>query len=93
MFFYKTSKKQKALILKMQIHLEGILSDVLRALDGRGEYIYNEPGSGDVSYSIGDKRFEFNEFAEHFDGFFIDGEKVPLLSFLYEIGTTNKETA
>lgn len=65
--------------------LHRILGDTAVVLAEKGVYMYNESGTGDLSYGIGNRVFEFNRFAWKFRGFTIDKEQVTLPQFLKAI--------
>ncbi len=79
----KAVAKRNAKVHKQDMFFAAILFQISSLLNDVGaEYIYNEPGSGDVSYTLNDKLFEYNEFTSDFNGFFIDEEIVTFNEFM-----------
>lgn len=66
--------------------LECILDRIPKILEKAGaEYVYNEPGSGDVTYELNGKTFGFNQSPYHFSGFLVNSQIVSFDVFILTI--------
>lgn len=63
-------------------NLHDVICSVQNIMKTHGKFVINRIGSGDNTYIIDKKRFEFNEFIHKHCGFFINGQKVPLHTFI-----------
>lgn len=67
------TKSEYKRIKKAESDLRQILQSVLTMVKrSRFHYQYNEPGSGDVTYTDGQDTIGFNEFPLYFNGFYIN---------------------
>lgn len=71
---------------KERNELQNIICEMIRSvqdiLKEHGKFILNGIGSGDNTYTINGRLFEFNEFSCKHCGFFIDNKKVSLKQFI-----------
>jgi hypothetical protein len=64
-------------------NLRPILNHMVKLLENvGGEFVMNNIGSGDITFKLGQQRFEFNQFVQKFRGFSIDRHPVPFGEFL-----------
>lgn len=64
--------------------------DLLEAVGG--EFVMNNAGSGDITFKLGQQRFEFNQFVHMFRGFSIDRQPVPFEEFLNRAQSFERDT-
>lgn len=70
-----------------------LLDHMVRLLeDVGGEFVMNNIGSGDITFKLGQQRFEFNQFGCQFRGFFIDRQLVSFGEFLNKIQSFRSES-
>ncbi len=63
--------------------LEPILNHMVKLLEAvGGKFVMNDMGSGDITFKLGQQRFEFNQFGHVFEGFFIDRQLVSFEEFI-----------
>lgn len=73
--------------------LRPILNHMIRLLEAvGGEFVMNNIGSGDITFKLGQQRFEFNQFVYKFGGFFIDRQPVPFEEFLNRAQRFGRDT-
>jgi len=88
MWPFSKIKRLQQKCLQFEDHLTEVLEVVLNKLQVKGEYVYNEPGTGSITYNVAGRSFEFNQFPNVFSGFFINKKSVSFKKFLGELDKT-----
>lgn len=83
MWPFSKFRKLEQEITETEAKLRPILNHMVKLLEVvGGEFVMNNMGSGNITFKLGQQRFEFNQFGHMFKGFFIDRHPVSFKEFL-----------